>query len=173
MTYVTNSRPGEKPRDFGWRTLMLLHRTTDNQWGKTFKLSCLVQKAKMFHFQFKGHFSLWPKLALLKESWWKHFIMYLCLLHTSVSIPAFLFAILIPPGAKSRGLWPWCYKFQVGQRTTVTDGAPENLLSNLFPRSTDLLLFSLTDILSEDFKCARCWLGCCYSLQDTFEVFKS
>ena len=137
MTYVTNSQPGEKPRDFGWRTLMLLHRTTDNQWGKTFKLSCLVQKAKMFHFQFKGHFSLWLFWVItgsFERVLVKNFIMYLCLLHTSVSIPAFLFAILIPPGAKSRGLWPWCYKFQVGQRTTVTDGAPENLLSHLFPK---------------------------------------
>lgn len=33
---------------------------------------------------------------------------YLCLLHISVCIPAFLFDILITPESKGRGLSPWC-----------------------------------------------------------------
>ena len=110
--------------------------------GKTFKLSCLAQKAKMFHFQFKGHFSLWPKLALLKESWWKHFIMYLCLSHTSVSIPAFLCS---PESSRRQEQRSFTLVLWVPSGTKDYSYRRHSWKSRLisFLRSTDLLLFSL------------------------------
>lgn len=110
--------------------------------GKTFKLSCLAQKAKMLHFQFKGHLSLWPKLALLKESWWKHFIMRLCLSHISEHSRFSLLSWVLPtPRAEVFHLGVTSAKWDKGLQLQMALLKIPCLISLL--RSTDLSLFLL------------------------------
>lgn len=100
MTCVTNSQPGEKPRFSGWEPWQFLPQNNRQSIrGKTFKLSCLAQKAKMFHFQFKVVTFPYDRNCLffffLKGVLVKTF-HHAFASHTSVSIFAFL-ALLSPP----------------------------------------------------------------------------